>query len=73
MALKQSIKGAFKGVDVTKPKLNLGWLVAGTLAVIAIFAVYEMGKAGYGKSKHFVQGLMPKQAGSVDLESRLGL
>jgi hypothetical protein len=73
MALKQSIKGAFKGVDVTKPKFTFGWLVAGTFAVIAIFAVYELGKGGYGKGKHFVQGLIPKQAGTVDLESRLGL
>ena len=73
MALKQSIKGAFKGADLTKPKLNLGFLVAGTFAVIAIFAVYELGKGGYGKGKNFVQELMPKQAGTVNLESRLGL
>jgi hypothetical protein len=73
MALKKSLKGAFSGVDITKPKPSLGWLVAGTLAVIAVFAVYEMGKGGYGKVKHFTQGLMPKQAGTVDLESRLGL
>jgi hypothetical protein len=73
MAIKKSLKGAFKGVDITKPKPSLGWLIAGTLAVIAIFAVYEMGKAGYGKTKHFVQGVLPKQAGTVDLEARLGL
>lgn len=73
MALKKTLGRITGGAELTKPKLQLNWLIPAVFGVVAILIVIGAGKGVFAFGKKKVEGLIPGTANTPDLEAKLGL
>jgi hypothetical protein len=56
MAFLKNAKAAVTGgAELTRPRLSVGWIIGGIIAVVLLLVVYTVGKWAFGKASAPVQ------------------